>query len=131
MRPGSPAALLLTALLAFGSGCTFYKVHLQASRAGYPTSLSDHLHGVETLPAAHFSQKVRQWGFLWGVVALGGPDVAEVIDRQVQLAGGHGIANLRFRTGQDFTDFLVAILTAGILFSRSVTVEGDVVRYQE
>ncbi len=54
---------------------------------------------------------------------------AEMLQTQIAKAGGDAVINLRIRAQNKFIDLLVTIGTVGIYTMRTVTVTGDVIKY--
>ena len=52
-----------------------------------------------------------------------------MLEDQILDAGGDAIINLHIRTQFNFGDFLINIATLGLYLTRTVTVTGDVIKY--
>lgn len=54
---------------------------------------------------------------------------AVFLERQISEAGGDAIINLQIRTQYNIGDFLISLVTFGFYATRTVTVTGDVIKY--
>lgn len=54
---------------------------------------------------------------------------AEFLQTQIAKAGGDAVINLRVRAQYNFIDFLITVGTGGLYSTRTVTVSGDVIKY--
>lgn len=107
------------ALVAALGGCS---LTFDATTLGVPVTMASPVNQ----PAAGDRFRVSShavWGF-WGVVRVKAPSLEKSL--ATQLAGGKGIADLKIKTRVSFGDFLVTLLSAGILAPRSVVFEGVV-----
>ena len=109
------ALVLVTAL----ASCS---LNFDATTLGVPVTMASPVNQ----PAAGDRFRVSShaiWAF-WGVVRVKAPSLEKSL--ATQLAGGKGIADLKIKTHVSFGDFLVTLLTAGVLAPRSVVFEGVV-----
>ncbi len=53
----------------------------------------------------------------------------DMLERQIRDAGGDAIINLKIRAQNNFGDILITIFTGGFYVTRTVTVTGDVIKY--
>jgi hypothetical protein len=53
----------------------------------------------------------------------------EFLEKQISEVGGDAVINLRVRTQGNFGDFLISVGTLGLYVTRTVTVSGDVIKY--
>jgi hypothetical protein len=107
------------ALVATLGGCS---LNFDATTLGVPVTMASPVNQ----PAAGDRFRVSShavWAF-WGVVRIKAPSLEKSL--ATQLAGGKGIADLKIKTRVSFGDFLVTLLSAGILAPRSVVFEGVV-----
>jgi hypothetical protein len=76
-----------------------------------------------------FKVEVKHHHVLWGLITLGDPDeVEEAIAREVKLAGGKGVANVRVRHEANVVDAAIRLFPYNIFYVPTTTVvEGDVV----
>jgi hypothetical protein len=75
-----------------------------------------------------FEEKRAVW-LIFGAVPIYVPDVAEIVAKESE--GHDAVTNLRIETEFDALDVLIGILTDGLVFTRTVIVEGDVVDLTE
>ena len=61
---------------------------------------------------------------LWGLATIKSPSLRKAL--AAQLAGGSGIAGLKIKARNRWSDILITALTAGLIVPRSVTFEGVV-----
>ncbi|MEE8576409.1 MAG: DUF6567 family protein [candidate division Zixibacteria bacterium] len=54
---------------------------------------------------------------------------AEFLQRQISEAGGDAVINVEVRMQNNFGDFLISVVTAGLYVTRTVTVSGDIIKY--
>jgi hypothetical protein len=54
---------------------------------------------------------------------------AEFLDRQISEAGGDAVINVQIRTQFNIGDYLISMVTLGFYVTRTVTVTGDVIKY--
>jgi hypothetical protein len=112
------AALALGAAVMVG-GCS---LNFDATTLGVPVTMASPVNQ----PAQGDRFRVSShaiWAF-WGVVRVKAPSLEKSL--ATQLVGGRGIAELAIKTHVSFGDFLVTLLTAGLLAPRSVVFEGVV-----
>lgn len=57
--------------------------------------------------------------------------LAEILQKQINDAGGDAVINVKIRAQYQFIDILVAIGTGGIYNTRTVTITGDVIKYYQ
>ena len=119
MTPRLRRAAFGLALAAAVAGCS---LNFDATTLGVPVTMASPINQ----PAQGDSFRVSShavWAF-WGTVRLKAPSLERSL--ATQLAGGKGIADLKIKTRTSFGDFLVTLLSAGILVPRSVVFEGVV-----
>jgi hypothetical protein len=63
---------------------------------------------------------------LWGIGAATKPSLERAL--AIEITGDAEIANLRITSRSRVSDFLVTVLTAGLIIPRTVTYEGVIVR---
>ncbi|MGQ9631154.1 MAG: hypothetical protein ACUVXI_12730 [bacterium] len=88
--------------------------------------LSEDIKPSQTL--RHFS-RTSQALWIIGLVPLMKPDLEDIIRSEVKGAGGNGVANLSIKDEVQVLDIIISYFTGGIIGSRTVTIEGDVVKY--
>ncbi|MCH7879136.1 MAG: hypothetical protein IH914_07475 [candidate division Zixibacteria bacterium] len=54
---------------------------------------------------------------------------AEFLQTQIAKFGGDAVINLRVREQHNFGDILIILVTGGLYVTRTVTVSGDVIKY--
>ncbi len=54
---------------------------------------------------------------------------ADFLKEQIAEVGGDAVINLRVRTQGNFGDFLIAVGTLGLYVTRTVTISGDIIKY--
>lgn len=95
-----------------------------ATALGVPATLASS--ASEPVEGEHFKVTSRAvWG-LWGLVQLSQPDLRKALAHQV--AEGSSVADIRIKSKARFSDILFTVITLGLLSTRSVTVEGTVVK---
>jgi hypothetical protein len=72
----------------------------------------------------HFKEETRFYYLLWGLVPIVSPPMEESFVAKVRK-GGH-IANVRINQQANILDILIAGVTGGLVTSRTVNYEGDV-----
>jgi hypothetical protein len=119
LRGRSPA-LLLVVVSGLLSACS---LTFDASSLGVPVTMAS----AANAPAQGASFKVSSHATyaFWGVVKLSEPSLRKAL--ATQLVGAGGVADLRIRLHSRFPDFLVTVLTLGLIIPRTVTFEGIVV----
>lgn len=80
----------------------------------------------QPLPGDSFAVTQRAIHVFWGLASARVPNLQNVLAGQ--LAGGSGVANLRIRVRRRWSDLLFTVMTAGVVSTTSVTVEGVVTR---
>ena len=53
----------------------------------------------------------------------------EMLEKQIRETGGDAIINLRIKAQNNFGDFLISVVTLGFYYTRTVTITGDVIKY--
>lgn len=112
-------AAIAVVLAGMLGGCS---LNFDATSLGVPVTMASPV----GQPAQGDSFRVSShalWAF-WGAIRLKAPSLEKSLAGQ--LVGGQGIADLKIKTRVSFGDFLVTLLTAGILAPRSVVFEGVV-----
>lgn len=54
---------------------------------------------------------------------------SEFLDKQISKAGGDAVINVQIRAQNSFGDILINMVTLGFYVTRTVTVTGDVIKY--
>ena len=54
--------------------------------------------------------------------------ISSILDKQIRDAGGDAAINVKIRTQNQFLDYLTFLL-APIYFTRTVTISGDIIKY--
>lgn len=110
----------LAALALTVGGCA---LTFDATELGVPASLAESAQA----PPQGIPFKVTKHPvyLLWGLGAVARPNIEDVLAGQVGT--GARIANLRIKVRSRLPDFLVTVLTLGVIVPRSVTLEGVVV----
>ena len=105
------------ALIVMVAGCATLPMESDLEKPVSMTKMTD-------TPAKSFSSSYRALWLFWGAISLSLPTVDGVI---VPEMGDHnGVQNLKITTHNDALDFIVTMLTDGILTMRTVTIEGEV-----
>ena len=121
MKSSNIRRLLTAPFLALVfSGCA---LAFDAETLGVPASVS--ASASEDIQGAEFEVSKKAVYFLFGALRATHPSLENALAGQ--LMDGSEIHNLRIKVRMRFTDFLLTVLTAGIISSRSVTFEGVVV----
>ena len=95
-----------------------------ATALGVPATLASS--ASEPVEGEHFKVTSRAvWG-LWGLVQLSQPNLRKALAHQV--GEGSSLADIRIKSKARFSDILFTVITLGLLSTRSVTVEGTVVK---
>lgn len=93
-----------------------------ATKLGVPVTMAA---PVGEVPAGnHFVVTGHAIYGLWGLASIHEPSLQRAL--AAQLAGGHGVADLRIKVRSRWTDLLITGLTLGLVTPRSVTFEGVV-----
>jgi hypothetical protein len=113
-------ALLLGAV----AGCT---------RLDYAAGPQKPVLANRALPRPHritseFVEKGRRYYLFWGLVPFGGVNGEDLIARRITL--GDGIVNFTAREKFSIVDWLVNLVTAGIVSSRSMEIRGDIFAWE-
>ena len=114
------AGVVLLLWLAAGACSLTY----DATTLGVPATLAS----SASDPAQGESFKVTSravWG-LWGLVNLSQPDLQKALAHQVVDATS--VADIKIKSKARFSDILITGITLGLLSTRSVTVEGTVIK---
>ena len=85
-----------------------------------PVSMTE----VKDEAAKTFVSNNKALWLFWGMIPLSIPEVDNVLVPQV--SGHDGVQNLKITTESDFIDLVVMVLTQGILFMRTVRIQGEV-----
>ena len=118
IRSIARAGLAWLALTVGGCALTF-----DATELGVPTSLAE---SAQAPPqGTPFKVTKHPVYFFWGLAAVARPNVEDVLAGQVGT--GARIANMRIKVRSRLPDFIVSVLTLGVIVPRSVTFEGVVV----
>ena len=85
-----------------------------------PVSMTE----VKETPVKSFTSDNRAIWLFWGIIPVAIPEIDGVL--VPQMAGHTGIQNLKITAESDALDLIVTILTDGVIFMRTVRVEGEV-----
>ena len=55
--------------------------------------------------------------------------LADILENQIKAAGGDGVINVKIRAQNQVIDYLTIIGTLGLYTTRTVTITGDVIKY--
>ena len=121
IRRPAVAGLTLCALLLGTSACveTF-----DARSLGARTSLS--ARATEQPQGEPFKVNKTAVFMLWGIATATTPSLDRVL--AVEITGDAEIANLKITSRSRFSDFLITVLTAGLIVPRTITYEGIIVK---
>lgn len=123
--------LCLTALLL--SGCATIK--LDSRTANYQVEMTSK--GERQYEVVSNFKVNDKAGWVLGLIPVNKPAgdnhtyLADLIDKQVQAAGGDAAINVTIRAQFQFVDILVNAVTLGAYLPRTVTVSGDIIKYRE
>jgi hypothetical protein len=112
------AALALAFAASLG-GCS---LNFDATTLGVPVTMGSAV--SQPAEGDHFRVSSHALWAFWGAARIKAPALDKAL--ATQLAGGKGIADLKIKTRTSFGDFLVTLLTAGLLVPKSVVYEGVV-----
>jgi hypothetical protein len=110
--------LALVALLATAACANTF----DATKLGVPVTMAAPVGEVPT--GNRFAVTGHAIYGLWGLLSIHEPSLQRAL--AAQLAGGHGVADLRIKVRSRWTDLLITGLTLGVVTPRSVTFEGVV-----
>ena len=110
-------AIVALALVIVVTGCATLPME---SRLDKPVSMTK----MTTAPGKHFAVEKRAFWVIGGLAPLSIPEVDEVIGREV--SGHAGVQNLKITTEFTAIDILINALTGGIIYARTITIEGEV-----
>lgn len=100
-----------------------YTLNYSSSASSKPVSFTGEVKGQRT----HFNEEKRIWYALWGLVPISDNDIEKSLI-EPRTSGG-AVQNLSIKSEWSPIDILLNIFTSLVTFySRTVTVEGDVVR---
>jgi len=123
---------LLLAVFAFG-GCATIK--FDSRTADYQVEMTGQgERAYEVISNFTINDKA---GWILGLIPVNQPAgdnhtyFADMIEAQVQEAGGDAAINVTIRAQFQFLDILVNAVTFGAYLPRTVTVTGDVIKYRE
>lgn len=129
MRKYAVLALCLGALLF--SGCATIK--LDSRTSNYQVEMTgEGARPYEVVSSFKVNDKA---GWVLGLIPANPPAgdnhqyLAQLIDQQVQDAGGDAAINVTIRAQFQFLDILINCASLGLYLPRTVTVEGDIIRY--
>ena len=127
MRKSIPTLALVGLLFLLTSCAT-----LELSTLGYqkPVAMSSSLDGKDFTVVKHFVRKLRAGWLIYMLIPVGHPDLAQVINQEVAAAGGDGVVNLKITTQYDAVDVVISVLVGGLYNTRSIIVEGDVIKFK-
>ena len=110
------------------TGCA--TIQLEAPMLDKPISMS---RKADTQKAhrtvRHFSRERRAVWLLFGAIPIYVPEMDEIVAKE--SSGQDAVTNLSITTEYDVLDILVRAVTQGVVYTRSITVEGDVVDLDE
>ena len=113
--------VLVSTLLIMVSCAT---LPLDAPQVDKPISMTPKV-GSDYEVQKHFSVESRAlWVF--ALATLSTPDVGEIVNREA--SGADAVANLKITKQMTVVDWAISVLTAGVLYSETVTIEGDAVK---
>ena len=120
--------LLLIGSVLIVSGCA--TLRLEAPALDKPISMSRKADTEKAHSTVrHFWEEKRAVWLLFGAIPVYVPEVDEIVAKE---ASGHdGVTNLSITTELGVLDIIITALTSGIVYTRSVLVEGDVVDLSE
>ena len=110
------------------TGCA--TIQLEAPMLDKPISMS---RKADTQKAhrtvRHFCKETRAVWLLFGAIPICVPEMDEIVAKE--SSGQDAVTNLSITTEYDVLDILVRAVTQGVVYTRSITVEGDVVDLDE
>jgi hypothetical protein len=109
------------------SGCA--SVRMDATEMGPPVCLNDPV-PIDILVLEHFRTDAKAHFGFFGFITWTGPSLRQVLEEEVAERGGQGAINVSVRGRFSPIDILLGIPLCPLWFSRTYTVEGDVVRIQ-
>lgn len=121
---GARSWLLTSALLALAlaSGCLRLHAHL-------PGTLRADLDDEQVIVRDSIDVEHTRFYLLWGLLPLSDDDELTLAAREQALAaGGDGLANLVFEARFTPVDYVLQVLTLGVLMPRTYRLRADVVR---
>ena len=122
-------SLVLIGSIMLVAGCA--AIRLEAPALDKPVSMS---RKADTEKAhrtvRHFWEEKRAVWLLYGAIPIYVPEVDEIVAKE--SSGHDAVTNLAITTEFDIVDLLIIAITGGgIVHTRSVVVEGDVVELSE
>ena len=115
------ALVLILSIAILTTGC--FTLNYSSSASSKPVSFTGEVKGQRT----HFTEEKRIWYAVWGLVPVSDNDIEKSLI-EPRTAGG-AVQNLSIKSEWAPLDILMNIFTSFVTFySRTVTVEGDVVR---
>lgn len=62
------------------------------------------------------------------LITIRDAEIDKAIQKQVRKSEGDGVINLKIHEQYDFVDFVVSVIAGGILNTRTVKIEGDIIK---
>ncbi|MCP4569622.1 MAG: hypothetical protein GY841_18750 [FCB group bacterium] len=122
--------LILCLALFMFSACT--TIHLDAQSLLEPVQMN--AAGAEDYSVISSFVVNDKAGWVW-IVPVNKPAgdlntyLAAILENQIQEAGGDGVINVKIRMQNQVVDYLTLIGTLGFYATRTVTITGDVIKY--
>jgi hypothetical protein len=109
------------------SGCA--SVRMDATEMRPLVCLNDPV-PIDILVLEHFKTDAKAHFGLFGLITWSGPSLRQVLEEEIGERGGQGAINVSVRGRFSPTDMLLGVPLCPFWFSRTYTIEGDVVRIQ-
>lgn len=114
----------LVSILLIIAGCA--TLPLDAPQVDKPISMSPKV-GFDYNVQKHFRvDKKAIW--LFALATLSTPDIGAITNREA--AGADAVVNLKIQKQMTVVDWLISALTWGVIYTETVTIEGDAVKIQ-
>lgn len=110
-------SIVVLALVIVFAGCATLPMR---SRLDKPVSMTQ----MTNAHGKYFSEEKQAFWLFWGLAPLIIPEIDDVIGPEV--SGHRGVQNLKITTQYTPIDFIINALTSGILYPRTITIEGEV-----
>ena len=94
-----------------------------------PISWNSNLGGREYDVANHFIRTEQASWLILTLIPLNQPDVGQIVQQEIGSAGGDGAVNVQITTKLDVLDIVISIFVGGLYNTRTVIIEGDVVKF--
>lgn len=135
------ARLALVPVLALGSSCAGVHTTLKCQAVKQPICFTSFVFDadgnlVQATPdriKAHFTHRKRFWAMLWRSQPLTNPewDLSEKLSAELSRANGDAIVNMTITAQDDGMMFFLTYLVPIIPSCQTVTVAGDVARFDQ